>query len=955
MPHRWTQPLPVLLVVTLCLAAGCNLSWSPVSLDAWVVNDMVSLTERTPKVDDPLIFDPVGGAVNLFAAANETVSFQLPVQAGGTALRGLRVSWSDLTGSDGGTIDAENVRVFRMVPIRVREYPAWYLRLAEQQPEPVDFYDALVPVDASRGGQPYRLESHERTAFWVDVYVPRGARPGQYTGRVTVSAWGGRAWSAGVRVRVYNFVLPDTHPIAAFGGFDHRTLMGGLLRRDGKPFVPLHLDRTDPLVRRGLVALRQLMRLGRAHRLDLFDKGIRPLLKRDPEGKVRLDWSDYDAIVTPYLGGTGYEDRIGIAAWASPVSQDWPDPGDYGGTDTEAYQQTLKAVAGAASEHFRALGADKQIFIWCYRGPVRAAAYDKDVQWGRRIRSADPQTPLLSRLPASPPALTGWTPPADFRQFADVLAPPGEWLDPDAAPPDAEPPGPLKGLWVCPGTPPYFPSLGVIAGPCGVRAIAWFAMKYRTRGVFLPEVLNWSGQDLFGLVAGAETRLFYPGTAAGIEGVLPSVRLKRLRRGLQDAAYLRVLRQRGSGEIADAVIEAMARYAGLHAAGDHYLDPLLDGWVTDPAAWEMGRRILAEEIQFAVHPDEVSQRELFAQRVAWRTFNERTHDVRLDRIRSRIFANQAGAAAAGSQRGLRAEVALELWNEHARAVDVVVKTGGLLEGWTPVDGERNVRGMRPGERRVVVLAAAGTEVPSFVDGKLPFPVILRSQFRPEKTIAASVPFLTVGRASKAPRIDGDLVDWPIRAGNAGGRFRLIGRRGRGESGLARRQTQAFVLHDEDHLYIALRCLEPEMSKLVARSDNLVRYQQLIACEEDLVEILLDPGVKASGPEELYHVVVKPSGVFVAERGVGTDPPLGKVRPWACDAKVAVRRSPKDWVVELAIPLSSFGLLGREEFWGVNFTRFAAQGLESSSWSGAARYFYHPRNLGTMRFGFPEGP
>ena len=37
--------------------------------------------------------------------------------------------------------------------------------------------------------------------------------------------------------------------------------------------------------------------------------------------------------------------------------------------------------------------------------------------------------------------------------------------------------------------------------------------------------------------------VFYPGALAGIQGVLPSVRLKRLRRGLQDIAYLWLLQQ----------------------------------------------------------------------------------------------------------------------------------------------------------------------------------------------------------------------------------------------------------------------------------------------------------------------------------------------------------------------------------------------------------------------------
>ena len=53
------------------------------------------------------------------------------------------------------------------------------------------------------------------------------------------------------------------------------------------------------------------------------------------------------------------------------------------------------------------------------------------------------------------------------------------------------------------------------------------------------------------------------------------------------------------------------------------------------------------------------------------------------------------------------------------------------------------------------------------------------------------------------------------------------------------------------------------------------------------------------------------------------------------------------MVELAIPRSAFGPAGASEFWGVNFMRFAPRGAESSSWTGAPRYYYHPRSLGTL--------
>ena len=210
-----------------------------------------------------------------------------------------------------------------------------------------------------------------------------------------------------------------------------------------------------------------------------------------------------------------------------------------------------------------------------------------------------------------------------------------------------------------------------------------------------------------------------------------------------------------------------------------------------------------------------------------------------------------------------------------------------------------------------------------------------------------MPFLIAGQAAKPPKIDGALDDWPMKLGNTAGDFKLIGRRGESGKGLARRQTLVFVLYDDKNLYFAFRCEEPRMDQLTAKPNNLLHYEQLMACDEDLVEIILDPGLKAKGPEDLYHIAVKPNGVLLTERGVHTEPPLGAAGPWSVSASVAIGRQDKVWIVEMAIPLSAFGEAGQERFWAVNFTRFATAGSEASSWSQAPRYFYDPRNLGTM--------
>ncbi|MDY6914547.1 MAG: DUF4091 domain-containing protein [Planctomycetota bacterium] len=929
-----------MLYLAAIVAAACAAGCGGPPPDVWVVNDMVNLTDQTPRRDDPLIFNAKDNSVNLFAAANETISFQLVIQAGEQGARDLSVRFSDLAGPADAKINKARIQTFGMWPVRIDHYPPWYLRLVKTVPEPANFYDALVPLVADASAQPLNLSANERLAVWVDLSVPRDALPGDYTGLLSVCTGAIEAWTINVKLKVYDFVLPDARPVAAVGGFDYRTLFRRFLKRQGKPFVPARMDRKHPLVRRGLVLMRQCMQLAHAHRLDLFDKHIHPVIKRDMFGKMHLDWEDYDAIVMPYLTGTAFEDRIGCAAWCVPFSDTWPNPNNYGGAHTDTYASTVGTLVAACRDHFaKATEMQEQTFLWPYRGEVSRSAYDRHVALGRIARAADSETPILCQLPTKPPAETDWQAPKGLSELVDIHAPPAQWLDPARAEKLARPEHPLVGMWLSPAMPPYSPSLGIIATPADVRAIAWFTMKYKCTGLFLPEVMHWDG-DLFSTGAGAETRLFYPGDFAGREAVLPSVRLKRLRRGLQDIAYLWLLQQRQRRAVARGIIDAMTRYAGLASVGDNYLDPRLDGWVQDPAAWEMARRLLAEEVQVAVHPAELSNQELVAQRLAWKRFDETTRTVRVEQIRARVTA-------ADKANRLRATVLLDLYNEHSRNVDVLVKIDNLPKGWRATTDEVAVSPLPAARRKVVRLEAEGLHVPIMRNAKSRMPISITVDAQRTRQMTANIPLLRAGWVDTAPRIDGVLDDWPMRAGNTAGDFRLVGKRGRGPRGLAERSTLVFILHDAKNLYFAFRCEEPNMDAIVAKPNNVIHYEQLMACGEDLVEIILDPGAEALRPEQLYHITVKSNGVLLTERGVYTDPPLGKARPWPVAASVAVKRYQKLWTVELALPLESFSQAGRAKFWGVNFTRFATQGAEASSWSEAPRIFYDPKNLGTM--------
>ena len=99
---------------------------------------MEKLTAHTPRRQDDLLINSNSGAIDLFAAANETVSFQVVVQADAQGLHNVKLACTELQVGK-KKIGAENFRLYRLLPMRITDYPAWYLRLTETSPQPEEF------------------------------------------------------------------------------------------------------------------------------------------------------------------------------------------------------------------------------------------------------------------------------------------------------------------------------------------------------------------------------------------------------------------------------------------------------------------------------------------------------------------------------------------------------------------------------------------------------------------------------------------------------------------------------------------------------------------------------------------------------------------------------------------------------------------------------------------------
>ncbi len=120
-------------------------------------------------------------------------------------LTGLRVSVGELKG-EGGALPASAVSVRQVEYVYVKR-PTDKLGAEGWWPDPLPVVKG--PVDAVAG---------RNLPLWLTVHAPRDARPGTYTGTVSLTAAGGWKAQVPLRVRVFSFAIPEqVHVQTALG------------------------------------------------------------------------------------------------------------------------------------------------------------------------------------------------------------------------------------------------------------------------------------------------------------------------------------------------------------------------------------------------------------------------------------------------------------------------------------------------------------------------------------------------------------------------------------------------------------------------------------------------------------------------------------------------------------------------------------------------------------------
>jgi Domain of unknown function (DUF5916)/Carbohydrate family 9 binding domain-like len=176
------------------------------------------------------------------------------------------------------------------------------------------------------------------------------------------------------------------------------------------------------------------------------------------------------------------------------------------------------------------------------------------------------------------------------------------------------------------------------------------------------------------------------------------------------------------------------------------------------------------------------------------------------------------------------------------------------------------------------------------------------------------------RVTTPPIIDGDVGESEWQGASAVASF-IQYEPQRGER--SQSQTEALVLYDLSHLYIAFRAwdAEPITAQLTQRDADLLR--------DDAVVVVVDStNDRRSG----YYFITNALGTQADGRI--SDDGRSSEATWDAPWQSAAKRTDYGWSAEFSIPLSSIRYAaGERQTWGINLGRSRRRTLELSFWSG----------------------
>jgi uncharacterized protein (TIGR03382 family) len=506
------------------IATALSLTLAPLSAlagEVWVASATEKIRpDAKPRADVE---------ARIAAARNEFEAFQVVVTG---AAKQVSAKVTSLTGP--GTLD--DVKLYREDLINVKT-PSALDGATGRWP------DALVPdvddvVGEKRNAFPFDVAAGESRAIWVEVHVPRGAKPGEYRGEVKVTTAEGDA-KIPVTLVVWDFELPSTSSLRSAFNLSYGILPSGHPGVSGDADAQLRA-RYGQLALDHHITVTGLNDDGFHNDMGHFDRFYGPLA----DGKAPTQLEGAKLTTIKYVGN-----RTSV-----PEHKMW-------------------------AEHFKTNGWFDRLFDYTCDEPPLTCAWNEIAPRAKSAHDADPNFKTLVTTQIWDAQEHG------VADDIDIMVPVINWIDdkPGSAVAgnqraryDEWLKGQNKELWLyqscmshgCGGTvnignpsdsDKYYsgwPSYMIDASASRNRAMEWMSFLYDATGELYWETAfayrhdAWSNQWDFS--GNGDGTLFYPGSPKRIGGntdiPVSSVRLKMIREGMEDYEYLKALADAGDAD-----------------------------------------------------------------------------------------------------------------------------------------------------------------------------------------------------------------------------------------------------------------------------------------------------------------------------------------------------------------------------------------------------------------------
>ncbi len=502
----------------------------------WVVSALTRVGREEPPANSL--------EITLWAARGEYESFQVVVRAPAGGLTNVRLAASALAGEGKRVIPKSNLSLFREHYVHVTRGspdrggfnrplgPGWYA-------------DALIPFpDGDKPlanppelrAIPFHLAAETNQPVWVDVFVPRNAEAGSYRGTITVSSDQGGA-SVPVLVNVWNFGLPLSPSLrSAFGMYNDTT---------SNP----HVYYADLQANQRLLLEHKLMPVA-----------VDPAAEREFIDHFGLNLSQLE-----YFKVASY------------------------GTCRQPPAPSVENLLASKAKH------QPDLPLYVHMGDEVSECqriFPLLKQWSRNVRAAG----LIASLTAIPVPELRDDGSGTGRSVADIWVMLPKQIVSNASDMTA---AMNKGDQVWSYTAlvqdSYSPKWAIDFAPINYRILGGFLNQVQgLSGLLYWNVNSWvidptpdPWNNLTYVEDGKSTPsgegwLVYPGDKVGSAEVVPSIRLKWIRKSVEDYEYIEILKKLGRGDWALGIARSVA--------------PDWANWTRDPNALERARRQLGDEI-----------------------------------------------------------------------------------------------------------------------------------------------------------------------------------------------------------------------------------------------------------------------------------------------------------------------------------------------------------------------